>query len=547
MSLVTGQTTGVRTEFAPAPTGGSSTSPSPRHRTWSAGPSRGQLSRLWLPLVVIALLPSLAAAADLRVVEFTSASCAACRQVQPVIEQFLAKGYPIVQIDADQKPEVANRFQVTKLPTFVVLRDNQEIGRREGALSVEEILALFQPPTLQQAASHEALDSRSPMATASDMGPIAPRSSATALPATALPATALPTAVMPAAAGVTTPQPEVPAGSPWNASATRAEATPASMAPGAANSNQGPQQLALQASVRIRVEDAEGVSYGSGTVIDVHGAEALVVTCGHVFRDSQGKGRILIDTSDGQQVGVAAHLVSYDLTRDVGLISFHSNRPIQPVVVGGPQHRLQAGDPVFSIGCDKGDPPSIREGQVVALNKYLGPANITVTGQPIDGRSGGGLFDAEGVLVGICNCADPQANEGLYAALPSVHTELDRSRLAFIYRRSNQSQPGILLAATNNLDPAAVSSISAAAGNRNAGPGNMAFSSTPPSTKLLAAGDAEANEDVELILIVRSKQNPHTDSKMFVVAEPSTDMLEQVQREVVRQSNARTTSWQQQR
>ncbi|MFO0916384.1 MAG: trypsin-like peptidase domain-containing protein [Pirellulales bacterium] len=546
MSLVTGQTTGVRTEFAPAPTGGSPTTPSPRLHPWAVGPSRVRRAWLLVPLVVLALLPSLATAANLQVVEFTSASCAACRQVQPVIEQFLAKGYPITQVDADKQAELANRFQVTKLPTFVVLRDNQEIGRREGALSVEEILALFQPPTLQQAplqqapsletksAILEAPESWSQTATPSAVGPLAPHSSAAA-----------PFAAGPSAAPASaTPQPDVPAGSPWNAATPRAD----SMVPGAANPNVGPQQLALQASVRIRVEDAEGVSYGSGTVIDVHGAEALVVTCGHVFRDSQGKGRILIDTSDGQQVGVAAHLVSYDLTRDVGLISFHSNRTIQPVIVGGPQHRLQAGDPVFSIGCDKGDAPSVRKGQVVALNKYLGPANITVTGQPIDGRSGGGLFDAEGVLVGICNCADPQANEGLYAALPSVHAELDRSRLAFIYRRSNQSQPGNMLAAPNTLDPAAVSSISAAAGNRSAGPGTIPFNpSTPLAATTLAAGEGEANEDVELILIVRSKQNPHTDSKMFVVAEPSTVMLEQVQREVVRQSNARTTSWQQQR
>ena len=49
----------------------------------------------------------------------------------------------------------------------------------------------------------------------------------------------------------------------------------------------------LAASVRIRVEDRQGHNCGSGTIIDaLPGGEALVLTCGHLFRDSEGKGKI---------------------------------------------------------------------------------------------------------------------------------------------------------------------------------------------------------------------------------------------------------------
>ena len=51
----------------------------------------------------------------------------------------------------------------------------------------------------------------------------------------------------------------------------------------------------IAASVRLRVEDPDGRSCGSGTIIDSRGGEALVLTCGHIFRDSHGKGRIEVD------------------------------------------------------------------------------------------------------------------------------------------------------------------------------------------------------------------------------------------------------------
>ena len=44
----------------------------------------------------------------------------------------------------------------------------------------------------------------------------------------------------------------------------------------------------LASSVRLKIEDADGNSVGSGTIIDARAGEALVLTCGHIFRESQG-------------------------------------------------------------------------------------------------------------------------------------------------------------------------------------------------------------------------------------------------------------------
>ncbi len=142
------------------------------------------------------------------------------------------------------------------------------------------------------------------------------------------------------------------------------------------------------------------------------------MTCGHIFRDSQGNGKILIDVFGPQPVQkLEGVLVSYDIKRDVGLIRF---RPGVPVTVApdrssrttaaagrsGGQHRLRSWRPADDAR------------QVNSLNKFLGPANVQVAGQPVQGRSGGGLFDAQGQVVGVCNAADPADNEGLFAARP---------------------------------------------------------------------------------------------------------------------------------
>ena len=94
----------------------------------------------------------------------------------------------------------------------------------------------------------------------------------------------------------------------------------------------------LAASVRLRVEDPNGHSYGSGTIIAARaGGEALVLTCGHLFRDSQGKGKIEVDVfGSSPSVRLPGRLVAYDLDRDVGLVAFQPQGPVMVARVAPP-------------------------------------------------------------------------------------------------------------------------------------------------------------------------------------------------------------------
>ena len=90
---------------------------------------------------------------------------------------------------------------------------------------------------------------------------------------------------------------------------------------------------------------------------------------------------------------------------------------------------VKCGDTVINVGCDNGREPSARQSHVTSTDKFLPRPNIQVAGQPVEGRSGGGLFTADCLVIGVCNAADPADNEGLYAGVGSIHGELARKGL----------------------------------------------------------------------------------------------------------------------
>jgi S1-C subfamily serine protease len=213
----------------------------------------------------------------------------------------------------------------------------------------------------------------------------------------------------------------------WAHPAAAAEAFPSTLVP----------QL-IAASVRLKVSDPTGNGYATGTIIARSGQEALVVTCGHVFRDSQGQGQILVDTFGGQpHRGLVGELIGYDESSDVGLVAVTVPGEFEPAPLAPLDHSVSVGAPTTSVGCDHGADPTARISRLNGANKFVGPPNLQVAGQPVQGRSGGGLFSADGYLIGICNAADPQDDEGLYSAAANVHAILKAHDVRLLYRSAS--------------------------------------------------------------------------------------------------------------
>lgn len=446
-------------------------------------------------MVSFAAALTLATAAGLGqtvLLDFYADWCGPCRTMDPVVKELIAQNYPIRQVNIDRDRALAQRFRVRGIPCFVLLVDGQEVNRIEGATSRERLVAMC-----RQAAPRA---NAAPTAVASTSQP-AP---------VPVPAVQTPGPLCPVPPTVVAAEP------------------PAEVARGPVRSD----AEFLSACVRLRIEDPDGRSCGSGTIIDSRQGEALILTCGHIFRDSQGKGRIEVDLFGATPVAhVPGRLISYDLQRDVALVSIRVPGPVTTMAVAPPNYQSRPGEPVVTVGCDQGADPTVRHTRVAAVGKYLGPPNIQIDDVPVVGRSGGGLLTPDGLVVGVCNAADPTVAKGLYAALGSIHAELDRTSLSGVYR----NQPGPALAMHNDVPPLAKQMPRPA----EIQPTNA---QTPSATQPMKAAEAlgkdeqalldEATrrlaEGAEVIMIVRPRNQPEGKAEVYMLDRASTALLERL-------------------
>lgn len=187
--------------------------------------------------------------------------------------------------------------------------------------------------------------------------------------------------------------------------------------------------------------------------------------------------------------------------------------------------------------------PTILNGSVNEIDKYLGPPNITASGRPVDGRSGGGLFNKDGELIGVCSAADPEFDEGLYGALPRVYYELDRNGLSFVYDRSKKSveQPIAQVATTSRDLKGVATPAPARSPATQATPVHSPVqSSANPAVSTRAAADRSPNttavqstqDDEELVCVLRGEGR--SESKVFVIKNPSKTLLDYLSREAAK-------------
>jgi len=70
--------------------------------------------------------------------DFYAEWCPPCQQMKPVfegLEEEFADRVEFRKIDVDKEAEKAAKFKVLSVPTFVILKNGQEIDRKVGALS----------------------------------------------------------------------------------------------------------------------------------------------------------------------------------------------------------------------------------------------------------------------------------------------------------------------------------------------------------------------------------------------------------------------------
>jgi len=157
-------------------------------------------------------------------------------------------------------------------------------------------------------------------------------------------------------------------------------------------------------------------SSGSGVIIS---ADGYIVTNYHVIEDSNS---IQITLYDG--TNKTAEIVASDSKTDLAVLKIEGNN--YDFAIFGDSDSLTVGDTAIAIGNPLGTlGGSVTTGIISALDREITVGNETMTllqtnAEINPGNSGGGLFNDQGLLVGIVNAKSAATDvEGIGFAIPS--------------------------------------------------------------------------------------------------------------------------------
>src|SRR5829696_1374893 len=77
------------------------------------------------------------------IVDFWAAWCGPCRVMSPILEELAAErpDLRVVKLDVDENQQVAARYGVLSMPTFMVFRNGAPVGQIVGSRPKQRLLA----------------------------------------------------------------------------------------------------------------------------------------------------------------------------------------------------------------------------------------------------------------------------------------------------------------------------------------------------------------------------------------------------------------------
>jgi thiol-disulfide isomerase/thioredoxin len=357
--------------------------------------------------LLVALIATSAAntPGDPVLLDFSATWCNPCRQMVPEVEKLVERGYPVKKIDVDQSPELSERYKVKGIPAFIVVdAKGKELARTAGFMPATQLAAFYNQTKLKAASS-------SPVEEDTDRPDLDER--------------------------------EAPAESPQ------------------ASTLVNPKPWETVVRIKMHLSDSEW-GFGSGTIISSTAEESIILTCAHIFRvkgpqppsPKQFRVPISVDLFGGQFVrqkptpmlacsekDIPGEAIDYDFTNDVGLIRIRPGRKLLASRVVPTSWKPERGMPMTTVGCSHGNDATAWSTKI--LDPRIGMSNtstkqgfatIKCAFQPMEGRSGGGLYTSEGYVAGVCDFADPNEHVGLYAVPEAIHRLLDKNQLTALYK-----------------------------------------------------------------------------------------------------------------
>ncbi|RUL88573.1 thioredoxin domain-containing protein [Tautonia sociabilis] len=360
------------------------------------------------------------------ILDFHADWCAPCNQMRPRVELLARKNYPVRSIDVDRQPELAERFGIQNIPTFIILdAEGREVARREGIVEARELADLYRDA----------------------LGPTP----------------------------VTNP--------------SRPQVRPASSGSGSARLGPLPDPWATVVRIRVKERNKIGYGSGTVIESNEDEAIILTCAHIFSIDGPQPRPEqfsrmypVLVELFDGKLGGpggqtvrpvgqpMPGEVIDYDFDRDVALVRIRPGRIVPSSRVVPPRWKPEARMGMYTVGCSHGEDATAWNTVIYApSSRYQVPGKrnydaIECLHSPKQGRSGGGLFTEDGYVAGVCNFAfDRSVGRGLYASPKSIYAILDRNNMSHLYEERRPGLPPSMIA-SNTPPPASRPGAGAGAG-----------------------------------------------------------------------------------
>lgn len=464
---------------------------------------------------------------EVLLLDFTASYCQPCQQMLPLLHRMENDGFPIRRIDITEDPKLSRRFHVERIPTLVLLVDGREVKRYQGLTSEQELRDDMRAAARQR---NEALSQKKSSSSPPPVPqPVSSPESASPNSVTAANAKNQSNAnngqPVPAESG-RTPLSDVFRGifrpKEFDRPTLRAQSPEAEPALNEVISRP------LAATIRVRVSSDKMQDVGTGTIIHSTAGKSIILTCAHLFQNMTTKPQVEVDIfQNGASNRYPATILGGSHDLDLAVLQIQNAQPLPVVELCRQPETFKPGQPVFSLGCDNGQPPSLLQSKIIQVNRYNGHSNLTCEKDPVQGRSGGGLFDEQGRLLAVCSAADRVSKEGLYMSIPAITSLLQKLSLDYVLQPVTASageevsagllteqSPDSMLEQPSSPTPVLTAEVAASPFPERSAP--PAFDDAPRES---------ADAATEITVLIQSK-DPAIGKRMIVIPQATPWLLE---------------------